>query len=75
MYSNENAKRIQSQSQVCTVSPRSSDPIFTESYYIKWVTTSWTDSAIDSFDYIEHLRYENGFIYCTFGLSTSLNTQ
>ena len=27
-----------------TVSPRSSDPFYIVTYYIKWVTTSWTDS-------------------------------
>ena len=28
-----------------TVCPRSSDPIYIVSYYIKWVTTSWTHST------------------------------
>ena len=27
-----------------TVCPRSSDPFYIVSYYIKWVTTSWTHS-------------------------------
>ena len=27
-----------------TVCPRSSDPFYIVSYYIKWVTTSWTYS-------------------------------
>ena len=27
-----------------TVCPRSSYPFYVVSYYIKWVTTSWTDS-------------------------------
>ena len=27
-----------------TVCPRSSDPFYIISYYIKWVTTSWTNS-------------------------------
>ena len=26
-----------------TVCPRSSDPFYVVTYYIKWVTTSWTD--------------------------------
>ena len=29
----------------CTVCPRSSDPFYIVSYYIKWGTTSWTYSA------------------------------
>ena len=28
-----------------TVCPRSSDPLYVVTYYIKWVTTSWTDST------------------------------
>ena len=28
----------------CTVCPRSSDPFYVVTYYIKWVTTSWTYS-------------------------------
>ena len=28
-----------------TVCPRSSDPFYIVSYYIKWVTTSWTDGS------------------------------
>ena len=32
------------QSAVYTVCPRSSDPFYTVSYFIKWVTTSWTCS-------------------------------
>ena len=27
-----------------TICPRSSDPFYIASYYIKWVTTSWTHS-------------------------------
>ena len=27
---------------VCTVCPESSDPFYIVTYYIKWVTTSWT---------------------------------
>ena len=34
-------------SYACTVSPRSSDPFYIESYCIKWVTTSWTHSRIN----------------------------
>ena len=29
-----------------TVCPRSSDPFYIVTYYIKWVTTSWTQSKI-----------------------------
>ena len=29
-----------------TVCPRSSDPFYIVTYYIKWVTTSWTDGMI-----------------------------
>ena len=29
-----------------TVCPRSSDPFQIVTYYIKWVTTSWTDSIL-----------------------------
>ena len=29
-----------------TVCPRSNDPFYIVSYYIKWVTTSWTDGSI-----------------------------
>ena len=36
-----------------TVCPRSSDPIYIVSYYIKWVTTSWT-----------HSMYVNIFYWC-----------
>ena len=28
-----------------TVRPRSSDPFYIVTYYIKWVTTSWTDGT------------------------------
>ena len=31
-----------------TICPRSSDPIYILSYYIKWVTTSWTQSNIST---------------------------
>ena len=30
-----------------TVCPEISDPFYTVSYYIKWVTTSWTYSTMD----------------------------
>ena len=30
-----------------TVCPGSSDPFFLVSYYIKWVTTSWTYGRLD----------------------------
>ena len=30
----------------CTVCPGSSDPVYIVTYYIKWVTTSWTHSSI-----------------------------
>ena len=29
-----------------TICPRSSDPIYIVTYYIKWVTTSWTDHKL-----------------------------
>ena len=29
-----------------TVCPRSSDPIYIVTYYIKWVTASWTDGSL-----------------------------
>ena len=32
---------------VITVCPGSSDPFYVVSYYIKWVTTSWTYSILD----------------------------
>ena len=31
-----------------TVSPRSSDPFYIVSYYIKWVTTSWTQLCVQT---------------------------
>ena len=31
---------------IITVCPRSSDPFYVVTYYIKWVTTSWTHSNI-----------------------------
>ena len=31
---------------VYTVCPRSSEPFYKVSYYIKWVTTSWTHSTV-----------------------------
>ena len=35
---------------VCTVCQRSSDPFYLVTYYIKWVTTSWTHSIIYNMD-------------------------
>ena len=32
--------------QLHTVCPRSSDPFYVVTYYVKWVTTSWTYSII-----------------------------
>ena len=29
-----------------TMCPRSSDPFYKVTYYIKWVTTSWIDSNV-----------------------------
>ena len=37
-------KNEMSSIHVLTVCPRSSDPFYIVSYYIKWVTTSWTYS-------------------------------
>ena len=31
---------------VCTVCPRSNDPFYIVSYYIRWLTTSWTDGIV-----------------------------
>ena len=33
-------------SQHCTICPRSSDPFYIVIYYIKWVTSSWTNSTL-----------------------------
>jgi len=33
-------------SNLSTICPRSSDPFYIVSYYIKWVTTSWTHSTM-----------------------------
>ena len=35
---------IEYKSAHCTVCPGSSDPFYVVTYYIKWVTTSWTYS-------------------------------
>ena len=40
----EEEKNVQQIKNYDTVCPRSSDPIYIVSYYIKWVTTSWTYS-------------------------------
>ena len=31
-----------------TVCPRSNDPFYIVTYYIKWVTTSWTDGILNA---------------------------
>ena len=31
---------------VCTLCPRSSDPFHIVTYYVKWVTISWTDGSM-----------------------------
>ena len=45
-----------------TVCPRNSDPFYIITYYINWVTTSWTDGIFISLDKIEKhdlfLQYE-----------------
>ena len=33
-------------SKNATMCPRSSDPFYIVSYYIKWVTTAWTHSSL-----------------------------
>ena len=33
-----------------TICQRSSDPFYLVSYYIKWVTTSWTHSSTTEFE-------------------------
>ena len=40
-----------SQSFYISVCPRSRDPIYIVSYYINWVTTSWTDGRIKKVGY------------------------
>ena len=45
-----------------TICPRSSDPFYVVSYYIKWVTTSWTHSTY----HIEIMRLlRQGFFWYT----------
>ena len=39
-----------------TVCPRSSDPFYTVSYYMKWITTSWTSSSF--------FMVQRGYILC-----------
>ena len=34
---------VEADNHDCTMCPKSSDPIYVVTYYIKWVTTSWTD--------------------------------
>ena len=41
---NDLRERIYREKKVFTVYPRSSDPFCVITYYIKWVTTSWTHS-------------------------------
>ena len=41
-------RKIKYQDLSSTICPRSSDPSNIVTYYIKWVTTSWTDSILFS---------------------------
>ena len=45
-----------------TVCPRSSDPFYMVTYYMKWVSTTWTD-GIDGQDsvYVQYSSLEVGF--------------
>ena len=44
---------------VLTECPGSSDPFYILTYYIKWVTTSWTHSILyDSIKFALKIRYE-----------------
>ena len=43
-WNNRNCRIFNECTTVSTVCPRSSDPFYIVSYYIKWVTTSWTYS-------------------------------
>ena len=38
-------ERRSDSSSSSTVSPRSSDPFYIVTYYMNWVTTSWTDGS------------------------------
>jgi len=62
----------ESKNQV-TVCPRSSDPFDIVSYYIKWVTTSWTYRSIkhcmlseDSNIFLKHYNMNIYYIYLIF---------
>ena len=46
-----------------TVCPRSGDPFYVVTYYIKWVTTSWTDGTIALLQIILKLDILYAFIY------------
>ena len=52
-----------------TVCPRSSDPFYIVTYYVKWVTTSWTYSNRSSF--LSHFFFLFGS-YFSFSLAKSL---
>ena len=39
--------------------PRSSEPFYTVTYYIKWVTTSWTDGISQAKRKNKYNRYFN----------------
>ena len=41
-----NSDPLKAPREQATVYPRSGDPFYIVSYYIKWVTTSWTHSTI-----------------------------
>ena len=43
LYRGNTAKKIEEQGTICQ---GSSDPFYIVSYYIKWVTTSWTHSTL-----------------------------
>ena len=41
-----NKSKLSNRRSLHTVCPRSSDPFYIVTYYIKWVTTSWTDGIV-----------------------------
>ena len=45
----DNRMRGQTLHLYCTVCPGNSDPFYIVTYYIKWVTTSWTYSTTQLF--------------------------
>ena len=46
--------------RISTICPGSSDPIYIVSYYIKWVTTSWTYSSISGQPVIQNsIKYNS----------------